>query len=228
MREGGERPLKPQALSRLYRDRFTGDDLSFKERGWRLLSERFFQRFVGPDDTVLDVGAGHCEFINAIRCGDKIAVDLNPDVVTFAQDALALVASSTDMEEIGSNTVDVAFTSNFLEHLPSKDDVLRTLEECHRVLRPQGTLIVLMPNIRYLNGRYWDYFDHHIPLTHHSLVEALTLSGFTPTSVIPRFLPYTVKQRALPRSLLLLRIYLRARFLWPLFGRQMLVLATRT
>lgn len=219
--------MNPEALSHLYRERFTDDDRAFKEKAWRVLCERFFQRYVGSDDTVLDVGAGHCEFINAIRCGEKIAIDLNPDIVAFAREAEALIGSSTDMAAIRDGSVDVAFSSNFLEHLPSKEDVLKTLSECYRVLRPQGTLIVLMPNIRYLNGRYWDYFDHHIPLTHHSLVEALTLSGFSPMSVVPRFLPYTVKQRALPKSLLLLRIYLRARFLWPLFGRQMLVVAKR-
>jgi hypothetical protein len=86
---------------------------------------------------------------------------------------------------------------------------------------------VLMPNVRYLPGKFWDYFDHHTPLTHLSLVEALTLSGFRAERVVPRFLPYTVKQRGLPRSTMLLRAYLSLRILWPLFGRQMLVVATR-
>jgi hypothetical protein len=84
---------------------------------------------------------------------------------------------------------------------------------------------VLMPNIRYLHGRYWDYFDHHTPLTDYSLGEALTLSGFTLRRVVDRFLPYTIKQRLFPRSTLLLGAYLRLPFLWPLFGRQMLIVA---
>jgi len=220
-------PFDPEALSHIYRERFSQGDIAFKERMWKVLCERVFQRYVQPSDTVLDLGAGGCEFINAIRAASKIAVDLNPDVANHARDASVILARSTDLGPVDDASVDVVFTSNFLEHLPNKSDVLRTLAESHRVLKPAGTLIVLMPNVRYLPGKFWDYFDHHTPLTHLSLVEALTLSGFRAERVVPRFLPYTVKQRGLPRSTMLLRAYLSLRILWPLFGRQMLVVATR-
>ena len=85
-----------------------------------------------------------------------------------------------------------------------------------------------MPNVRYLPGRFWDYLDHHVPLTHVSLVEALELAGFEPEVVIPRFLPYTVKDSRLPVRAELIRLYLRTRILWKIFGRQMFVVARRT
>lgn len=220
-------PLDPEDLARLYRERFADEDVPFKQRAWRILCERVFQPYVGEDATVLDLGAGRCEFINAIRCKEKIAVDLNPDTAAFAHDARVVMASSTDMPAVGSESVDVVFSSNFLEHLPDKGAVLRTLAECRRVLRPGGLLIVLMPNLRYLHGRYWDYFDHHTPLTHFSLAEALRLSHFTLRRVTPKFLPYTVKQQSVPRSTALLRLYLSLPFLWPILGRQMLVVAAR-
>jgi SAM-dependent methyltransferase len=220
-------PLDPEALSRLYRERFAQDDASFKDRAWAVLCDRVFQTYVDPDSTVVDLGAGGCEFINNINCRERIAVDLNPDAAANLRAGRFLQTPSTDLSAIGRGTVDVVFTSNFLEHLPDKQSVLRTFVECHRIMRDGGQLIVLMPNIRYLNGRYWDFFDHHTPLTHFSLVEGLRLEGFIPEVVIPRFLPYTVKQRSLPRSLVLLRLYLRSRFLWPIFGRQMLVVARR-
>ena len=220
-------PLDPEALSRLYRERFADEDAAFKARAWQILSDRVFQRYIGPDDTVVDLGAGRCEFINAIRCGHKIAVDLNPDTKKYARDARVVEASSTDLHAITTTSIDVVFTSNFLEHLPSKAAVLLTLTECARILRPGGRVIVLMPNIRYLPGRYWDYFDHHTPLTHISVVEAMRLVGLVPVLTRPRFLPYTVNQRTIPRSTLLLRIYLSLPPLWPVFGRQMLVVARR-
>lgn len=218
-------PLDPDSLSHLYRERFSEGDLAFKEEMWSVLCERVFQPYVRSSDTVLDLGAGRCEFINAIEAAEKIAVDLNPDLASFARDARVVRTPSTDLGSIDSDTVDVVFSSNFLEHLPDKSSVLRTLAECRRVLHPGGTMIVVMPNIRYLAGKYWDYFDHHTPLTHLSLVEALTLSGFRAERVVPRFLPYTVKQRGVPRSTALLRLYLSLRVVWPIFGRQMLVVA---
>jgi SAM-dependent methyltransferase len=212
-------------LSRLYRDRFTDEDLAFKRRMWEVLCERFFQRYAAGTDTVLDLGAGTCEFINAIRCQRKIAVDLNPDTVHHARDAEVIQAPATDLSAVPDGSVDVVFCSNLLEHLPDKTAVLQALSECRRILRPGGKLLVLQPNIRYLPGRYWDYFDHHTPLTHLSMVEAMRLAGLVPVEVVPRFLPYTVKGTRAPRSAGLVRAYLRLRVLWPLFGRQMFIVA---
>lgn len=218
--------LEEPELAQIYRERFSRENLGFKRRMWEVLCERWFQRYVTATDTVLDLGAGTCEFINAIRCGEKIAVDVNPDVVKYARDAKVVRSPSTDLSPVASGSVDVVFCSNLLEHMPSKRAVLQTLRECQRVLRPGGRLIVLQPNIRYLPGRYWDYFDHHTPLTHLSMVEALRLSGLSPRKVIPRFLPYTVKSR-LPQSTIFVRIYLRLPFLWAIFGRQMFLVAVR-
>ncbi|MFI5052770.1 MAG: methyltransferase domain-containing protein [Acidimicrobiia bacterium] len=219
--------LSGEQLSRLYRERFTESDLEFKAGMWKVFCEEFFQRYVEPTDTVVDLGAGTCEFINAINCANKIAVDLNPDVERNVRDGKAVIASSNSMPEIPTGTVDVVFTSNFFEHLPNKGELVDTLAECHRILRPGGQLIVVMPNIRYLPGRYWDYFDHHLALTHFSLAEALALSGFRPEVVIPRFLPYTIKHSRTPRRLGLVRLYMRVPFVWKLMGKQMFVVGRR-
>ena len=136
-------------------------------------------------------------------------------------------APSTDMAAVESGSVDVVFCSNFFEHLPDKAAVLATLHECRRVLSPTGTIIILQPNVRYLAGKYWDYFDHYTPLSHLSMAEALTVTGFELRTVRGRFLPHTVKTKAVPRSTLLIRAYLRFRPAWWLMGRQMLLVAGR-
>jgi SAM-dependent methyltransferase len=220
-------PASPdqERLADIYDGRFTEEDLRYKRELWQVLCTDYFQRFVPLDATVVDLAAGTCEFINAINCGRKIAVDLNPDVAEHARGAEVVIAPSTDLAPIDDDSVDIVFTSNFFEHLPDSDSLLATLRECRRILRTDGRLIVLMPNIRFLGGAYWDYLDHHLALTHHSLVEALRLTGYEPVQVIPRFLPYTVKDRRMPRSLELVRLYLRVRPAWRLLGKQMLVVA---
>lgn len=207
----------------LYRHRHEGVDAEYRQRIWQILAERIFQPYVRDTDTVLDLGTGRGEFINAIRAGVKIAVDLNPESKAHVGDAAFEIASATDLSAIDDGTVDVVFSSNLLEHLPDKGAVLTALRECRRVLRPGGTIIIVMPNVRYLPGRYWDYFDHLTPLTHLSLAEGLGLAGFRINRIVPRFVPYAVNSKRLPRSTLALRLYLRMPFVWPLFGKQMLV-----
>ena len=158
-----------------------------------------------------------CQFVNNIKAARKIAVDLNPDTKAAAVDAEVLQTSSEDLSAVADGTVDVVFTSNFFEHLPDKGSLLRTLTEVRRVLRPGGHLVVLMPNLRYLGGRYWDYLDHHLPLTHASLAEGIELSGLTVERVEPKFLPYTVKSR-LPTNAALIRLYLKVPLAWKVLG----------
>jgi SAM-dependent methyltransferase len=119
------------------------------------------------------------------------------------------------------------FTSNFFEHLPTKADLIATLAECRRVTRRGGLIVVLMPNIRYLPGRYWDYLDHHLPLTHLSVAEALELSGYEVVEQVGRFLPYTVKDAKFTVRPVMVRAYLRLPLAWRFLGRQMLVVGRR-
>ncbi|MBN8740553.1 MAG: methyltransferase type 11 [Lysobacterales bacterium 69-70] len=214
-------------LDKLYNQRFPETALAQKHAIWKVLCSDFFSRYVKPSDTVVDIGAGYCEFINNIRAGSKIAVDLNPDVRRFAApDVRVINESCTAIRELAGNSVDVVFMSNFLEHLPSKDLVLDTFRESQRILRKGGRVMILQPNIRYLPGEYWDYFDHHTPLTERSLVEGLQLAGLEPTTVIARFLPYTTKSR-LPQAPWLVQLYLKVPLAWPVLGKQAFVVAEK-
>ncbi len=195
-------------LAEIYAERFNVLDQRRKARVWQVLCRHFFQRYVRPTDTVLDLGAGHCEFVNSIQCRERIAVDGNPDVHRFSAPGVrVVVATSAHLTEIADASVDVVFCSNFLEHLADKTEVLNLLADCCRVLRTGGRLLVLQPNIRAVEGRYWDFFDHHVPLTERSLAEALTLVGLQVREARARFLPYTTKS-ALPQHPLLVRLYL--------------------
>jgi SAM-dependent methyltransferase len=212
-------------LNTLYRHRFAEADLPEKNRIWQVLCQRFFSRYVAPSDTVVDIGAGYCEFINNIECARKIAVDLNPEVRRRANSDIEIINEScTTIASLPSASVDVVFMSNFLEHLPSKAMVLETLRETRRLLRAGGRAIILQPNIRFLYAEYWDFFDHHTPLSDRSLVEGLQLAGLEPQLVIPRFLPYTTKSR-LPKAPWLVAAYLRCPWAWRLLGKQALVIA---
>jgi hypothetical protein len=59
------------------------------------------------------------------------------------------------------------------------------------------------------------------------LSEGLQLAGYDVQRVVPRFLPYTVKDARLSVRPWMVSAYLRVRPVWPVLGRQMLVVATR-
>ena len=102
----------------------------------------------------------------------------------------------------------------------------RCLREAHRCLRPGGRIVCLGPNIRVLHGKYWDFFDHHTPLSDLSLKEALELRGFEVGTCIERFLPYTMSGRR-PAPLWTVRAYLRMPWAWRFFGGQFLVVGEK-
>lgn len=210
-------------LEALYERRF-GPDLAFRRAMWRVICSEFLQQFVPRASVVLEVGAGYCEFINAIHASRRIAVDRNPSVGNFAGDGVeTIIASSTDLGRVEPGTIDVAFASNFFEHL-SRPEIVLTLREVCRVLRKGGRLLVLQPNIRFCYRDYWMFFDHVTPLDDRSLREALETNGFRVVRQITRFLPFTTQGR-LPKSLLLLRVYLRCPPLWRFFGAQTFMIA---
>jgi len=214
-------------LASIYRRRFSGPELRRRNAVWRALCRSFFQRFVAADATVVDVGAGYCEFINNIECRHRVAVDAGELTAEFAApDVEVHRAAATDLRGIPAASADVVFMSNLLEHLPDKRAVQAAVAEVERVLRPGGRFLILQPNVRFAYREYWDFFDHQVPLSDRSLVELLELSGFEVERVIPRFLPYTTKS-AVPQHPWLVGLYVRVPLLWRLLGKQAFVAARK-
>ena len=101
-------------LDLLYQGRFSKKEVEDKIRIWEVLCKHFFQEFVSPNDTVLDLGAGYCDFINNIQCREKWAVDLNEDTPMLAHSNVTVQqASSTNLSFLADESVDVVFTSTF-------------------------------------------------------------------------------------------------------------------
>lgn len=211
-------------LDEIYQRRFAGD-LAYRNRVWRVLTTAFFSRYIGPGDTVLDLGCGYGEFINNISCARRIGMDANPDSAKHLQSDVEMLEQDCSSEwGLPADSLDVVFTSNLLEHLPNKGAVEATLHNAYRCLKPGGRFVALGPNVKYVGGRYWDFWDHHLPITEASLAEALEISGFSVQQSIPRFLPYSMSGgQRYPDALI--RLYLAIPPAWKVAGRQFLVVA---
>src|SRR5205085_4031772 len=127
------------------------------------------------------------EFINTVSSAAKFAMDLNPGAPAHLHaDVTFLLQDCSVTWPLADASLDVVFTSNFFEHLPDKPALGRTLDEIRRCLRPGGRLIAMGPNIKFLTGTYWDFWDHHIPLTEASLREALVNRDFAVDTCLDR------------------------------------------
>lgn len=212
-------------LQRIYGARFAGKT-EYRTQVWRVLAP-FFGQWFPSTGTVLDLGAGYCEFINNAAASVKYAMDLNPVVHTQAAgDVTVLQQDCSAPWPLPERELDAVFTSNFLEHLPDKAAVSAVLSNAYRSLKPGGRFIAMGPNIKYLPGAYWDFFDHYVELTELSLSEALTNCHFEIERRVDRFLPYTMSYgRQYP--MWVLRVYLAIPIVWTIFGKQFLVVGRK-
>ncbi|HEV7573794.1 MAG TPA: class I SAM-dependent methyltransferase [Thermoanaerobaculia bacterium] len=195
-----------------------------REKVWRYLTP-YLQRFVPENASVLELGAGYCYFINRLRAGRRVAVDLSPEierwkgpgVESFSGDALEYLRG------IEPQQFDFILASNFFEHFewPALQEMIALI---FRALKTSGRLAVIQPNFRLAAGRYFDDYTHRTIFTDVSLGDWLRAGGFDIVKMIPRFLPLSVKSRAGGLSFLV-PLYLRLPYR-PLAG-QMFALAER-
>jgi SAM-dependent methyltransferase len=219
-------PHDESDLKRIYARRFA-DNLDYRKRVWRVLIDSFFHRYIPRDGTVLDLGCGYGEFINQVSAGRKYAMDLNPDAPGhLSADVEFIRQDCSELWPVEKASLDVIFTSNFFEHLPDKATLGRTLDNAHKALRKDGQIIAMGPNAKLVPGAYWDFWDHYIPLTESSLGEALENRGFRLARQETAFLPYTMAGKK-PAPLFLVKLYLALPMLWPLIGKQFLVVAIK-
>lgn len=214
-------------LASLYRARFSDADRARKDAIWKVLCEHFFQRYVARTATVLEIASGYGEFLRHIEARRKIATDLNPEAAGFVPAGAEFrLGSATDLSWLETASIDVCFSSNFFEHLPSKEVLDKVLGEVLRVLKPGGLYVAMQPNLRYAPGEYWDYYDHVLPLTHLSCREAFAKAGFEVRELIDRFIPFSTASR-LPQHPVLVRLYLACPPAWRILGRQFVIVGRK-
>jgi SAM-dependent methyltransferase len=89
-----------------------------------------------PCSVILDLGAGARYFRNLYRDHRYIGLDFRP------YDGVSIVADLTKRLPLAPDGVDVVVLSNTLEHMREPELLL---EECHRVLRPGGAIMIVEP-----------------------------------------------------------------------------------
>lgn len=185
---------------------------------------RYLMPFIPEDSVVLDLGAGYCDFINNIKAKKKYALDISKNLPRFAaSDVIAMVSSSTDMKDIGADTVDIVHASNYLEHLDD-EDLLKTMGEIKRVMKKRGYLILIQPNFRYTAEKYFDDKTHKKIFDDDSLKSFLKAHDFDIVFKKSKFLPFSMNSKPsfMPLTRLMVRAYIHSPFK-PFAGQMLIV-----
>ena len=83
-------PSNVAILQSAYARRFAGQERR-RTQMWDILARSFLNRWITPNDSVLDLGAGYCEFINSVEAKNRFAIDVNPSTRIHATSGVTVI-----------------------------------------------------------------------------------------------------------------------------------------
>ncbi len=210
---------------RIYEYRFKDVDREKKLMTWKEIATFIYNKLDKPK-RMLDPAAGDCEFINQIASEERWAVDMSEITPKMAQQGIKVITGNNLEVDLPENYFDGVFISNFLEHLHSQEQVAFFLERMYKAIKPGGRIAIMGPNFKYTYKYYFDFADHTVLLSEGGVAEHLYGAGFNPIEVHPKFLPLSFKSR-LPVNAFLVRTYLNMPMVWPIMGKQFLLIGQK-
>jgi len=132
----------------------------------------------------LDIGTADglmlSELNRRLNFNRAVGIDMSEELIKSNKDkTISLEAGNAEKLRFRENSFDVAVAAAVIEHVDSPD---RMLSECHRVLKPNGILILTTPNLVHdkIAGKigYLKSGDHLITFTIPTLSNALKRNRF--------------------------------------------------
>lgn len=150
--------------------------------------EKNYSRFFPKDKeaSILDIGPGKAEMLTCLSkngFSDIQAVDISASVIDFVK-GLGYKAFLTDnlTNFLHENTQQYSLITmcDVIEHI-SKSQIIDIMSAVRNVLHDDGFLIVQIPNMQSITSNIflYDDFTHETGYTERSLIQMLTLSGFS-------------------------------------------------
>jgi 2-polyprenyl-3-methyl-5-hydroxy-6-metoxy-1,4-benzoquinol methylase len=119
--------------------------------------------------SILDIGAGTGDFLSVAKENGWHTIGVEPSDKAKAiakQKGVTFVGETSELE---SHSFDVISMWHVLEHVPDLDEQLKELK---RLLKPNGTLIIAVPNFKSFDakyyGKFWAAYDVPIHFWHFS------------------------------------------------------------
>lgn len=108
-----------------------------------------------PKGHLLDLGAGTADFVRFMQNNDWEATGVEPNPSAREVAGVKGVILEANTNKISSGSIDVITMWHVLEHVPNLDDQMK---EIRRLLRPDGLLVVAVPNYKSFDAAYYKTF----------------------------------------------------------------------
>ncbi len=211
--------MKDNITNKYFDSRFKFD--LGRKKVWDAIVDHLQPKFFNNIETVVELGCGYGDFINSVKAVNKIAVDINDCKDYLRSDVTFYKKNVIDLEFIKTNSVDLVFASNLVEHLVW-EEIDKMIHEVRRILKKSSKLVLIQPNYRLCSSNYFDDYTHRTILSDVSLRDYLKSQGFRINYINPRYLPFSM-QGILPKTYFLTKLYLELNS--PILGKQMLVVS---
>nr|WP_320017111.1 class I SAM-dependent methyltransferase [uncultured Desulfobacter sp.] len=142
----------------------------------RYLSNRFK---LEKDGKFLDLGCGRGDFLKGfIQCGlNGHGVDQSDKAKDICHDASIKQADlAKESIPFANDFFDCIFSKSVLEHFYYPENLIK---EIHRILKPGGLVITMVPDWEVVYKMFYDDYTHRKPFTKTSLANIFTINGFT-------------------------------------------------
>jgi SAM-dependent methyltransferase len=158
-----------EELSRLYPPDYYAYQDNFQPNRWKEVLKAGLGLRIRTRDPkfsvpgrVLDLGCGSGWFLRSMREAgwESYGVEISAAAAELGrrQGGLNIFTGTLDQARFADNFFDYIRSNHSFEHISNPND---TLEEMHRILRPDGKLMIGVPNVDSFNaktfGQYWWY-----------------------------------------------------------------------
>ncbi len=119
--------------------------------------------------SILDIGAGTGDFLSVAKENGWHTIGVEPSEKAKAIAKKKGVSFVAETSELGDHSFDVISMWHVLEHVPNLENQIKELK---RLLKPNGTLIIAVPNFKSFDakhyGKFWAAYDVPIHFWHFS------------------------------------------------------------
>jgi 2-polyprenyl-3-methyl-5-hydroxy-6-metoxy-1,4-benzoquinol methylase len=142
-----------------------------------------------PKGRILDIGAGVGDFLSVCKNDGWQTVGIEPSEKAKAIAIQKGVSFVNDLASLENNSFDIITMWHVLEHVPNLEEYISELK---RLIKPNGTIIIAVPNFNSFDanyyGKFWAAYDVPIHFWH-----------FSKTAIAKLFAPQKLKlQKVLP------------------------------